>query len=157
VAQGLCDVAIASKYMPGSAVVNRPLGRRWISRVCNLMVRALMNPRIRDYSNGYRFYSRTAAEAIAQTRIRYGSPIYLSEVLGLWIARGFRIREFQTTYVGRGEGESKLRIIDLVKAAIAVFEIALRVHLIGFAAEHRVLGDAPAAVSKNSQSKQQVT
>jgi dolichol-phosphate mannosyltransferase len=157
VADGECDVAIASKYVPGSMVVNRPLGRRWISRACNLMVRGLMDRRILDYSNGYRFYSRPAAEAVAQTRIRYGSPIYLSEVLGIWIARGLRIREFQTTYVGRGEGESKLRIVDLVKAAIAVFEIAVRVHVVGFAVIHRAPGDASADISKTPRSKPQVT
>jgi hypothetical protein len=59
--------------------------------------------------------------------------------------------------VGRGEGESKLRVVDLVKAAIAVFEIALRVHVVGFAAVHRPPGDASADVSKTPRSKPQVT
>ena len=37
-----------------------------------------------------------------------------------------RVAEFRSVYVGRNEGVSKLRIADLVKAAIAVFEIAAR-------------------------------
>ena len=132
VAHRRCDVAIASKYVPGASVVNRPLGRRIVSRFCNVLVRRLMSPRIHDYSNGFRFYSRRAAETIARTRIRYGSPIYLSEALGIWMANGLDIHEFATTYVGRGEGESKLRIVDLAKASIAVFEIAWRLHVRGF-------------------------
>jgi hypothetical protein len=63
---------------------------------------------------------------------KYGSPIYLSEVLALWMNYGLRIVEFKSTYVGRNEGLSKLRIVDLVKATIAIFEIALRHRVFGF-------------------------
>jgi len=130
--EGHCDVAIASKYLPGSAVINRPWGRRMVSKVCSYAVRTLMNPRVRDYSNGYRFYTRAAARLAADHPYHYGSPIYLSEVLAVWMRNGLRIEEFQSVYVGRNEGLSKLRIIDLVKAAIAVFEIAGRYHFFGF-------------------------
>ena len=126
VERGACDVAIASKYLPGSRVTNRPAGRRAVSFICNLAVRALLSSSIRDYSNGYRFYTRHAAARIAQTRIRYGSPIYLTEVMAIWLRAGLRIVELPTTYVGRNEGLSKLRKRDLVKAAIGVFEIATR-------------------------------
>lgn len=127
-----CDVAIASKYVPGSQVVNRPIGRRLISRVCSIAVAALLSPRVHDYSNGYRFYTRSAARLVAAHKIRYGSPIYLSEVLALWLYNGLRVQEFPTTYVGRNEGVSNLRMMDLWKAGIAVFEIALRYHVLGF-------------------------
>ena len=53
VASGQCDVAIASKYVEGSEVVNRPWGRRMVSKVCSSAVRLLISPSIRDYSNGY--------------------------------------------------------------------------------------------------------
>ncbi len=132
VAEQHCDVAIASKYVPGSQVVNRPIGRRLISRVCSIAVAALLSPRVRDYSNGYRFYTRAAARLVADRKIRYGSPIYLSEVLALWLYNGLRVQEFPTTYIGRNEGVSNLRMMDLWKAGIAVFEISLRYHVLGF-------------------------
>ena len=132
VAEQHCDVAIASKYVAGSQVVNRPFGRRLISRVCSIAVAALLSPRVRDYSNGYRFYTRSAARLVADHKIRYGSPIYLSEVLALWLYQGLRVQEFPTTYVGRNEGVSNLRMMDLWKAGIAVFEISLRYHVLGF-------------------------
>jgi dolichol-phosphate mannosyltransferase len=122
------DVAIASKYQPGSAVINRPAGRRAVSFWCNRAVRFLLDRRISDYSNGYRFYSRRAGLAIAGSQIRYGSPIYLSEVMAIWLHDGFRIAEFESTYVGRNEGLSKLRPLDLAKAAIGICEIAWRFH-----------------------------
>jgi len=40
--------------------------------------------RIKDYSNGYRFYSRSAAELLAHHEIKYASPIYLTEVMAIW-------------------------------------------------------------------------
>ena len=132
VAAGRCDVAIASKYVEGSVVTNRPFGRLMVSKVCSFAVRILIDSRIKDYSNGYRFYTRAAAQLAADHAYRYGSPIYLSEILALWMRHGMRLQEFKSTYIGRNEGLSKLRLADLVKAAIAVFEISLRYHLLGF-------------------------
>jgi hypothetical protein len=42
------------------------------------------------------------------------------------------VGEFRTVYVGRNEGVSKLRAADLIKAGVAVFEIAARYHFVGF-------------------------
>lgn len=127
-----CDVAIASKYLPGSLVTNRPWGRLMVSKICGVAVRALISTKVRDYSNGYRFYTRQAASTIAAHQIRYTSPIYLTEVLALWLREGLKIGEFPSTYIGRNEGLSKLRIIDLVKAALAIFEVSVRHHITGF-------------------------
>ena len=130
--EGRCDIAIASKYVPGSAVINRPWGRLMVSKICSYAVRSLLSAKVRDYSNGYRFYTRAAARLAASHAYRYGSPIYLSEVLALWMHFGLRVGEFKTVYVGRNEGLSKLRMADLFKAGVAVFEIAVRYHVGGF-------------------------
>ena len=129
---GQCDIAIASKYAHGSTIINRPWARRAVSKICSYAVGTLVNSKIRDYSNGYRFYTRAAAQHAADHAYRYGSPIYLSEILALWMCSGFRVSEFKSTYVGRNEGVSKLRVADLAKAAIAIFEIASRYHVLGF-------------------------
>ncbi|HEV2688632.1 MAG TPA: glycosyltransferase [Bryobacteraceae bacterium] len=153
VAEQRCDVAIASKYMPGSQVINRPAGRRLISRVCSVAVAALLSPRVRDYSNGFRFYTRAAAQVVAGHKIRYGSPIYLSEVLALWLRQGLRVQEFPTTYIGRNEGVSNLRMLDLLKAGTTVFEISLRYHVLGFAPCSAEL--APPAESETARQRSQ--
>jgi dolichol-phosphate mannosyltransferase len=132
VAEGQCDVAIASKYLPGAVVLDRPLKRRVVSRVCGLAVRSLISQRIRDYSNGYRFYNRRAGRLLVGHKMKYTSPIYLTEALSLWLYHDVRLVEFPATYVGRGRGESKLRYVDLGKAALASFEIAARYHFTGF-------------------------
>jgi len=141
VRSGVCDVVVASKFVPGSRITNRPVGRRLVSRACSAAVWLLLSRGVKDYSNGFRFYTRAAASLLAETKIRYTSPIYLSEALAIWLRAGLRVREVSTTYVGRNEGISKLRVIDLVKAALAVFEISVRYHVTGFTAkEARVSG-----------------
>lgn len=134
VGSGRADVVIASKFVSGGREVNRTAGRRMVSRICSVAVRTLIASRVIDYSNGYRFYTREAAGLAAPYRFRYGSPIYLTELLALWLRARLRVREFPTLYVGRHEGLSKLRLIDLMKAGLAVFEIALRYHVTGFGA-----------------------
>jgi dolichol-phosphate mannosyltransferase len=149
---GECDVAIGSKYLPNSKVVARPWARRAVSAVCNQMVRLLLTRDITDYSNGFRFYTRRAATAIASSQIRYGSPIYLSEAMAIWLHDGFRVAEFDSIYVGRNEGLSKLRPLDLGKAALAVCEIAWRFHSGHFAKLQGVEPDVPLANGSTSSS-----
>jgi glycosyltransferase involved in cell wall biosynthesis/uncharacterized membrane protein YbhN (UPF0104 family) len=131
--RGVADIAIASKYAAGGKISDRPLARRLVSRICNYAVRGLITHRVADYSNGYRFYGRDAAEVLAFTKMRYASPIYLTEAMAIWLDRRLLIREFPSHYVGRNEGISKLRVLDLVKASLAIFEIAWRYHFSGFA------------------------
>jgi dolichol-phosphate mannosyltransferase len=131
-ARGEADIAIASKYIPGSLTTGRSAGRTMISVICNAAVRTAIRWSIHDFSNGYRFYSRAAAELIPPHEIRYGSPIYLTEVMAIWLTHGMRVVEIPGHYVGRNEGLSKVRLVDYVKAAIGVAEIALRYRVTGF-------------------------
>lgn len=132
------DVAIASKYVPGSKTVGRTFGRRCISYLANFFIGFCLDSKINDYSNGYRFYSRKAAEALAESTINYGSPIYLTEAMAIWLRRGMIVKEFPTTYVGRGEGLSKLRWTDIFKAIIAIVEISWRFHISGFRSKRNI-------------------
>ena len=142
------DVVVASKYLPGSLVTNRPVGRLLVSRVCNFAVRLLISNHISDYSNGYRFYTREAALRVAETHIVYASPVYLTEVMAIWLSHGLRISEFPSHYVGRNEGLSKLRVIDLMKASVGIFEVASRLHVRGFSPADRT---AVSSISKSAE------
>lgn len=139
------DVAIASKYVPGSQITGRSLGRTIISLICNFAVRAAIRWDLRDFSNGYRFYNRNAAQLIPQFVIRYGSPIYLTEVMAIWMKHSLRVVEIPGHYVGRNEGLSKVRLVDYFKASLGVLEIASRFHLTGFPrrSEINALSESP--------------
>jgi dolichol-phosphate mannosyltransferase len=126
------DFVIASKYMPGAKTIRRPFSRRAVSALCNFAVRSLISREVTDYSNGFRFYTRSVAEMLSKHAFRYTSPIYLSEALATCLRNGCGISEFPSVYVGRSEGLSKLRPIDLLKASLAVFDISFRYHGPGF-------------------------
>lgn len=132
VAEAGFDVAIASKYLSGSREVERHPVRRLVSFVCCQAARALLDRRITDYSNGYRFYTRRSAEVIARHEVRNGGPTYLIEVLALWLREGLRITEFPSVYVGRQRGTSKVVFHDVVRSAVALLSIAARYRMLGF-------------------------
>jgi len=60
------DVAIASQYVSGSKVINRPLGRSLISLISSMAIGFVISAQIKDHSNGYRFYIRHAASILIQ-------------------------------------------------------------------------------------------
>ncbi len=129
---GRFDVVIASKYLSGSEETMRHPGRRLISAAATSLARLLLTRSISDFSNGFRFYTRASAQLIASHQIRYGSPIYLVEVLMLWLHEGMRVTEFPSVYVGRQEGSSKVIYGDVIKGGLAILEIAIRYHLTGY-------------------------
>lgn len=142
IAQRSADVVIGSKYVPGSRITGRTWDRTLISLICNFGVRAAIRWSILDFSNGYRYYNRAAASLVVEHEIRYGSPIYLSEALAIWLSRGMRVAEIPSHYVGRFEGLSKVRFRDYVKAVIGILEISSRYRLFGFPKRREAFGQA---------------
>jgi dolichol-phosphate mannosyltransferase len=109
------DVVVASKYVPGARVVGRPLTRRMGSRAYNLAIRGLLAWRVRDYSNSFRVYRRSAAELLQAFEPRYDTPVYLVEMMAIWLANGVRIVEMPTIYQERSAGASKVVLADAAR------------------------------------------
>ncbi|MFN8287045.1 MAG: glycosyltransferase [Chitinophagales bacterium] len=126
------DVVIASKYLPESAIVKRSVFRNIISYFNSAIFRLFLKRSIKDYSNGYRFYNRTAAEKITACKIENEGPLYLGEVLALWIKNGLRIAEFPSVYNARGAGASKVIVKDVVTSFFGSVKIIVRYHFTGF-------------------------
>jgi len=122
------DVAIASKYLPGSNSVNRPWTRIFLSSLYNWLWRRLIDDRVKDYSNGYRFYNRKTVEYICQQKLKYLGPVGLCEILVILLSHEKKVTEFPTVYTERIEGDSKLTFLDVIKAGMAMMNIAMRYH-----------------------------
>jgi len=120
------DVVIASKYVPGSVVEGRPLSRRAGSRAYNTMLRALIRPEVRDYSNSYRLYRREAALLLGRYAPTYDTPAYLIEMLAIWLAHDLRVVEMPTEYIERRAGASKVVWGDALRGIPAALHVALR-------------------------------
>jgi len=122
------DIAIASRFISDSKVIGRPLVRRFVSRFYSLLARLLFNSRIHDYSHCYRFYTREAAKFLLNFKPRYTSPIYLLEILVIWIANNYRVIEIPTLYIERNDKQSKVKFVDLIKGFFGILDIAFKYH-----------------------------
>jgi glycosyltransferase involved in cell wall biosynthesis len=135
---------IGSRYLPESRIENWPLARLLFSRFSNRLARLTLGVPVADYTNGYRAYSREAAECVAETCGRMGSGfIALSEILVNLHARGYRIGETPTVFVNRLRGESAVNLGELWTAAAGLLRIFLSVRVRALRApprDHRAPG-----------------
>jgi dolichol-phosphate mannosyltransferase len=118
------DAIIASRYIPGGRIRNWPLGRRVFSIIANVLARTLLGVPVRDYTAGYRVYSRRAAETIDATcgKLARGF-IPLSESLVNLYYRGFRIMEVPSVFINRTRGESSVSLVEVGHAVIGLVRI----------------------------------
>ena len=128
------DLLIASRYLKDSRIENWPLTRRLFSRAANRLARTALGVPVHDYTNGYRLYSRRAAELVVAECGKSGSGfIALSEILVTLHYHGFRIGELPTVFVNRARGESSLNAHEVLSAVSGLWStIRLRRRL-----EHR--------------------
>jgi dolichol-phosphate mannosyltransferase len=120
------DLLIASRYLPSSQIINWPLNRRIFSKLANLFARFLLQVPIHDYTNGFRVYTRRAAETVRDTCGKFGRGfISLSEILVNLHCRGFVIREQSTIFVNRLRGESSVTLQEIYWALTGIARIYL--------------------------------
>lgn len=117
------DVVIGSRY-PDGEIIDWPMTRRVFSRLANLLVRTLLRWRIPDYTSGFRFYSRQAAQALASQEQKHTGFIYLSESLAQLMKAGFRVDTFPTVFRNRTRGKSNTTLAEVASSFAGLFAIA---------------------------------
>ncbi len=120
------DVVVRSRYAPGSRIVDWSLARRVFSRLANAFARALLGIPLSDYTNGYRAYSRRAAEAIEPSRIESTGYIVLSETAYQLHRKGLRFAELPTVFVNRRRGQSNLSWREVLGALTGIIRLRLK-------------------------------
>lgn len=120
---GTNEVALGSRY-PSGKIVGWPLKRRALSFCANLLARILISWSICDYTNGFRFYTRQAAEFLCGIPQRHKGYIYLSETLAHFMRAKFRITSFPIVFVNRERGVSNTSFKEVFSALRGIFEIA---------------------------------
>jgi glycosyltransferase involved in cell wall biosynthesis len=102
------DVVIGSRYVPGGAIRDWPLSRRWLSEGGNRYVRLATAMPVSDATSGYRVFRRAVLEALVLTSLRSeGYCFQIETALRAWRA-GFRVVEIPITFVERRQGASKI-------------------------------------------------
>ncbi len=116
------DMVMGSRY-PGGEIIGWPMKRRVFSFLANQLARTLIDWKIEDYTNGYRFYNRKAAEFICRQPQNYKGYIYLSETISYLLRAGFRLKSFPIVFVNRERGVSNTNIKEITHALRGVFQI----------------------------------
>ncbi|MGE3973235.1 MAG: glycosyltransferase [Bdellovibrionales bacterium] len=116
------DMVMGSRY-PHGEIIGWPLKRRVFSFFANQLARTLIDWKISDFTNGYRFYNRRAAEFICKMPQQYKGYIYLSETISYLLRAGFRLDSFPIVFVNRQRGESNTNLGEISHALKGVFKI----------------------------------
>lgn len=120
------DMVIGSRYVSGSRIVGWSLQRRIFSRMANFYARRVLGIPIRDYTNGYRRYSRRAMAALDFDRIVAKGYIVLSEISYQLFCKGLSFAEVPITFVNRRRGNSNVNFREIGEAFSAVVKIKAR-------------------------------
>jgi dolichol-phosphate mannosyltransferase len=114
------DVAIASRFQPGSETIGVPLCRRVLSGAASIVFRVLFpTDGVRDFTCGYRAYRSSALASASKT---YGDRLFefegfqsMVDLLLKLRAAGARFTEVPSTLrYDLKQGQSKMRIIRTI-------------------------------------------
>lgn len=117
------DLLIASRYLRGSSEEDRPLLRRLFSRAANGLAGLLLGVPVKDYTSGYRVYSRRAAEAAAACGVSGKGFILLIEILVDLHYRGYAVAEAPLVYTGRAKGKSSVDHREVLGAFAGLLKV----------------------------------
>ena len=120
------DLLIGSRYLKESSIINWPISRKILSKLSNILARMLLGAPVKDYTNGYRFYSLKAAKKIISKCNKTGGGfIILSEIVLILWKSGFKISEIKTIFRNRTRGESSVNLSLIFQSLIGLFKLYL--------------------------------
>lgn len=102
------DVSTGSRLHKGKSRVKRSLKRYVLSKTYNIMVRTLLNTRIRDHQCGFKAASRRAIERVVP-QIRDQTWFFDTELLVLSEKQGYRVYEEPVRWIE--DEDSRVKIV----------------------------------------------
>ena len=118
------DMLIASRYTKNSKIINWSIFRRIFSLLSNFLARLLLKIPCTDYTNGFRLYSKRAAEKVVNKCGKIGGGfIVLSEILVVMHSNNFKIDELKTIFVNRKRGESSVSLKLIFSSLLGLIKL----------------------------------
>jgi len=120
------DMLIASRYLDDSKILNWSLPRKVLSKLSNTLARVFLKINIKDFTNGFRFYSIRSAKKIVKNCGNIGSGfIILSEIIVVINNNNFKIQEVPTIFVNRTRGKSSVNIKLVIQSFLGLIKLTL--------------------------------
>jgi dolichol-phosphate mannosyltransferase len=117
------DLLIASRYLKKSKIINWPTSRKILSRLSNMLARIFLGVPVKDYTNGFRFYSKRAAKVVASECKNLDGFIILSEILLRTYRKNYKILEINTIFKNRVRGESTVNVDLILKSFLGLLKL----------------------------------
>lgn len=99
-------VVVASRYLKKSKIIGWPFVRLRASQLVNFLIRLLLGNPLKDNTNGFRSYPKSAVEILLNYKYISKGFILLSETTRVLKNSGFKFKEIPTTFVDRKLGKS---------------------------------------------------
>ena len=120
------DLAIGSRYVPGSEVRNWPWRRLALSRTTNWCSRTLLGSEVNDITAGYRAYRHEVLEEIDLETVDSKGFCFQIDLTRRTINSGFTVVEVPITFVERELGASKMSGSDIREAVVKIAQWSIR-------------------------------
>ncbi|HEY7470351.1 MAG TPA: polyprenol monophosphomannose synthase [Acidimicrobiia bacterium] len=110
------DLAIGSRYVPGGATPDWPMGRRIISKGGNLYARLMLGFDVHDATAGFRAFRAEALRALPYRQARASGYAFQVEMAMRASQAGLKVTEVPITFRDRTRGTSKMGTGIVVEA-----------------------------------------
>jgi dolichol-phosphate mannosyltransferase len=119
-------LVIGSRYISGSKIINWPARRVFLSHFANMYIRAILQVNINDFTNGFRCYTREAAQILLKKKVEHKGFITLSETAYVLSKHGYAFEEVPITFRDRKRGKSNATIFEVIKSLFSVLQIRFK-------------------------------
>jgi dolichol-phosphate mannosyltransferase len=120
-----CDVAIASRYVPGGGVIGWTARRRLMSFLINWWARVLLGLSTRDNSGSFRCYRVSILAKVDWSAVRASGYAIQEEILFLCRRAGARMQEIPFFFEDRRYGSTKINLRECISAVWIIFRLGL--------------------------------
>ena len=117
------NIVIGARY-PNGTIINWPIKRRVFSYFANQLIRLLIDRKIYDYTNGFRFYSKESVKYLLTKNITSSGYICLSETIAILLKGNFTIASFPIVFNNRIRGESNFNFKEIIVSLMSIMMIA---------------------------------
>jgi dolichol-phosphate mannosyltransferase len=102
------DLALGSRYVPGGAVTDWGLLRRFVSQGGSWYARVVLGLKVRDLTGGFKCFRREVLEALDLDAVRSRGYAFQVEMTYRAIELGFNVVEVPIVFRDRQAGSSKM-------------------------------------------------
>ncbi|MEZ6092979.1 MAG: glycosyltransferase family 2 protein [Pirellulaceae bacterium] len=122
------DLVLGSPYHPSGKVLNVPRWRLWISSIASQIYRRLLKTKVYCYTGCFRAYRRSAFDDI---KLQHSGFVGMTELVWQSERAGNRIKEIPATLDVRRYGQSKLRLLSVIRTHLQFMMKIFTSRLIG--------------------------